>query len=330
MTTTLTFYGRDFILPERDILQSPNDYVKIQLGHIVSVLKLDTIYDSMTGYPVGTLNLHETRAMLDQIWHGELHGAIQAIMEVKAFPSEIEFAEIIESGVDQLRIRMLATMRPTPALSYQRDLKAIERVRKADPDRITSMLLINFLLDLPQAIHNDFGLDALLARHEKAIAIAEYLRNRSHRWAALEKVNDRLIELDARFGIIKSRRIFAKHLDAIEAMAAECTNPERMRSLSEHYFHAMAEKIDRFIGLCEDAEIMEGNRALVPAFQEKTHEQVMAGIHAESDRLRFEEQMAIQRRQKAAKGKPAKKNPNVVRGIDFTGIDLGEIMGFKS
>lgn len=316
MSIEVKIHGISFSFPEFTPLENPETYVKTQLGIIVVRLRLDTIYDSLTGYPVGALHLSETRAMLDQIWHSELAPELAGLLERKAFPTAVDFLPVIESGVDQLRIRMLATIRPTPALAFQRDLLAMERIRKHDPNRIASYLLIRLLTDNNFQRANVGGLNDVLARHESAIAIGQIVKT-CEDTVALAKMTRQLIELDARFDITR-----LKFSDGKRAKLAGFLHLLMNGTPADAVFAEIAIFANKQIGESEMAETIElGNRAMRPAYIEKTREEVIAGIHAEADRIQ-------QERDGVAKKRTSDSKPKVKVGkIDLSRVDFSAILG---
>lgn len=319
MPHTLNFQGTAFEVLEYNGIQDAADYVKTQLGIIVVRLRLDTIYDSLTGYAVGSLNIGETRAMLDQVWHSELESMLTDVMATKPFPSTTDFLPVIESGVDQLRIRMLATIRPTPALAFQRDMFALERIRKHDPQRVAAYLLIRLLTDnhFQRALSN--GLSDIMVRHESAILIGKIIRETKDTFA-LDKMTRQLIELDARFDLTRLRFTPAKQ-QIIRGFTGMLVDGVQTR---DSVFLQIAEFAQRAIADAERSETQElGNRAMRPAFIEKTHEEVMAGIHAESARLEAK-----------ANGSRKAANPNAkpkvkVGKINLQGLNIDALLGLK-
>lgn len=316
---THEFAGVKFELPDYLTLQDPAEYVKTQLGLIVSRLKYDTIFDSMTGYAVGTLHRSEIHAMLDQIWHTELAASVQAIMESKPWLTAADFLSVIEEGVDQLRIRMLATVRPTPALAFNRDQFALERLRQADPHRVTAYLMIRLLTDNHFQRAEINGLEDILVRHESAIKIGTLVQKCKDS-AAMAKMARQLIELDARYDIVRIRFSRTKQ-DLIRGFQAIVFDGPRV---DDTLFRSIESFARGCIAECERMEAMEsGNRAMRSAFVEKTKEEVMAGILKEADRIQ-------KQRDGVVAYKAGAKSSAKGRTINLSGVDFSAFMGGKS
>lgn len=307
---------------------TPAEFCKVELTRIAIAFKFDTIYDSITGYPVGSLHVNEMRVMLNQIWASELAAELRGITDVKAFPVTADFAPVIESGIDQLRIRQLATMRPTPALAYTRDEHSIESLRQVDPNRICSILLIKLLADNTMFRDSSRGLMDIIARHEMAIIIGEAMRHAQDS-LPLWQANRYLIELEARWGIEKA--ILSKRdkelLHLIRAGFVDGNPLENTLAL-------VAQLAKRVVILMSEKEYIElGNRAMRPALREKTHEEVMLGIHAESLRMEHVEQLNKQRREnnrQAKSGKtPSGKPKIVISSAMLSAVNLTDILNPK-
>lgn len=308
-----------------DGMQTPSDYVKTQLGKIVQKFRFDTIYDSMTGYPVGYITAREMRVMLDQVWQGELEPEMIRVLTEKIAPEMSDLIDSIESGVEQLRVRMFATMRPTPALAFQRDSLALERMRKADPQRILAYLLVRLFADNALERDGDSGLAAYLVRHELAVAIGRIIQNAndSPQMAAATR---QLIELDARFNLVHVKMVGRREseFDGLVAMLLDYESSKREENELSHLFSMIAAFARKLLAQEElESQEFRGNRAMQPAFVELTHDEVIAKITEDARKMQLKEDS-----QKAArelrKVKPGKIHitASMLVGLDASLADL--------
>jgi len=294
-------------LPEILATESPADYIKSNLAAIAHKFHFNVIYDSLTGYPVATIYMSEFKGLLEQIWWSELREELIQAMTGRRVATVADLAPIIEAGVDQLRIRSLATMRPTPALSFIRDLNAMERIRQIDPQRIASYLLIRFLVDNSLARNKATGLDDVLTRHEIAVQLGRICRDHpdSHEINACTR---QLIELDARFNLSKIK-FDSKQEQLIIGFLAMFMSPEsKVEKALNESFDMLRKFVRKVLAQCEKAELYEsGNRQMRPAFVEATREEIMLGINAESAKIELKASHKAKRRDAAKfdkNGKP--------------------------